>query len=261
VYAGDLAGNLWRFDISTAADAWLVAKTSSTAGARPITSRPELARIRDTAGNYHRVVYVGTGRYLGAIDVSGSSTPETTQQIMAAVKDDNTSASTSTAVLLDGSTMKEQTLNTAVTPRTIPNPQPVDWSSKSGWFVKIPLVERITIDPRLQLGTIAFVANKPVDDYCALGGSSWLYALDYKTGGPVSASTNTSVGTLVSSTNVATGLTVVRLGGYGGGGVGGGQDSHLIAIINTSSGTETKELPKQNPGAGTVRRVGYREIN
>ena len=246
VYGGDLAGNLWRFDIN-ALTVQKLGRTSSTLGALPITARPEVSRIRDAVGTYYRVVYIGTGRYLGANDVSGGSTPETTQQMLLAVKDTGTDLGTFTDV---GASLVQQTLNTAVTPRTIPTPQPVNWATKNGWFVNIPVGERVTIEPRLQLGTVSFVANKPVDDYCALGGSSWLYALDYKTGGAITTQASNVVGIQVDSKTIGTGLTIVRL-----------PNGLLIAIVNTPDGTRTLPLPIDAAGAGSVRRVGYREIN
>jgi len=245
VYGGDLAGNLWRFNID-AMTAQKLGQTSGTAGARPITARPEVSRIRDQVGNYHRVVYVGTGRYMGADDVTGGSTAEMTEQIMLAVKDTGTNLGDLTA----DSDMVEQTLDSGATPRTIPDPQPVNWTSDHGWYVTIPEGERVTIEPRLQLGTVSFVANYPEDDYCALGGSSWLYALDYKSGGPISTQADEVVGMQVDDNTISTGLTIVRL-----------PDGTLVAIVNTPEGTRTIELPIDAAGAGTVRRVGYREIN
>jgi Tfp pilus tip-associated adhesin PilY1 len=116
--------------------------------------------------------------------------------------------------------------------------------------VSIPLGERVTIEPRLQLGTVSFVANNPVDDYCALGGSSWLYALDYKTGGAITTQADNVVGISVDTKTIGTGLTIVRL-----------PNGLLIAIVNTPDGTRTIQLPIDAAGAGSVRRVGYREIN
>jgi type IV pilus assembly protein PilY1 len=245
VYGGDLSGNLWRFDINSLT-AQKMGQTSATAGAMPITARPEVARIRDTSGSYFRVIYVGTGRYLGGTDVAGGSLPETTQQVLLAVKDTGADQGTLTA----GTTLVEQTLDADADPRTIPDPKPVNWASQSGWFVKIPLGERVTIEPRLQLGTVSFVANNPVDDWCALGGSSWLYALDYRSGGAISTSSTYVVGTKVDEKTIGTGLTIIRL-----------PNGKLIAIVNTPTGTKTMPLPTQAAGAGSVRRVGYREIN
>jgi type IV pilus assembly protein PilY1 len=243
VYGGDLAGNLWRFDINSMAVQKL-GQTSGTPGALPITSRPEVGRLRDSAGTYHRVIYIGTGRYLGANDVSGGSTPESTVQMMLAVKDTGTNLGTLTASLV------QQTLDVSGTPRTIPTPQPVNWASQDGWYVTIPMGERVTIDPRLQLGTIAFVANKPVDDYCALGGSSWLYTLDFRSGGPVTSQASNAVGTVISSSTIATGFAIFRT-----------ENGNLYGGINTTGGVVTKEINKDPAGGGAVRRVGYREIN
>jgi Tfp pilus tip-associated adhesin PilY1 len=126
----------------------------------------------------------------------------------------------------------------------------VNWASQNGWYLSIPLGERVTIEPRLQLGTVSFVANRPVDDYCALGGSSWLYALDYKSGGAITTQANNVAGIQVDSRTIGTGLTIVRL-----------PNGLLVAIVNTPDGTRTLPLPVDAAGAGTVRRVGYREIN
>ena len=246
VYGGDLAGNLWRFDIN-ALSVLRMGQTGSVAGALPITSRPEVARVRDAAGNYHRVVYVGTGRYLGAADVTGVSASETTQQRLFAVKDTNTDLGVFSGAPAN---LVSQTLNTSVTPRTIPNPQAVDWTTKNGWYVTLPLGERITIEPRLQLGTVSFVSVRPVDEYCSTGGSSWLYALDYRTGGAITSQASNLVGFLVDGRSISTGLTVVRL-----------PNGTLVAIVNKPDGTASLPLPITAAGAGTVRRVGYRELN
>ena len=236
VYGGDLAGNIWRFDIDALAVQNL-GQTSATPGARPITARPEVSRIRDSSGTYHRVVYVGTGRYLGAADVTGDTstpgTPESTEQMLLAVKDSGTDLGDLTGDLV------EQTLDIAVSPRTIPDALPVNWASDDGWYVTIPLGERVSIEPRLQLGTVSFVANSPTDDYCALGGSSWLYALDYKTGGPITTQATEVVGMQVDSNTIATGLTIVRL-----------PDGTLIAIVNTPEGTRSIDLPINAAGGG-----------
>jgi type IV pilus assembly protein PilY1 len=250
-YGGDLAGNLWRFDINALA-VQKMGQTSATVGAQPITTRPEVARVRDASGNYHRVVYVGTGRYLGAADMTGASTSEVNRQALYAVKDAGTDLGILTSA---GADLVPQTLNAAVSPRTIPSPQAVDWTTKRGWYVTIPLGERITIDPRLQLGTIAVVSNKPVDEYCSTGGSSWLYALDYRSGGAVTGQAGNQVGFLVDAYAIATGVTIVRLPGDN------GHASSVQALINKPDGTTTKQVPIDSAGGGSVRRVGYREIN
>ncbi|WP_233842216.1 PilC/PilY family type IV pilus protein [Dyella sp. 2HG41-7] len=67
-FAGDLAGNLWRFDLSSPNPSkWMVALAYRAAaqGAQPITSMPRL--FPDPATNRFIVVF-GTGKYLGDDD-------------------------------------------------------------------------------------------------------------------------------------------------------------------------------------------------
>jgi len=70
---------------------------------------------------------------------------------------------------------------------------PVEWSTNDGWYVEMPVGERINVDPRLQLGTIVAVANQPCESGC-VGGKSVMYALDYKTGAAVITQSDHSVG-------------------------------------------------------------------
>lgn len=86
-FAGDLQGNLWRFDLGgTGASSWTVtlvykglADASGNQGLQPITTMPRL--FPDPATNRFMVVF-GTGKYLGAGD-NGT----TTTQAMIGVRD------------------------------------------------------------------------------------------------------------------------------------------------------------------------------
>lgn len=73
-FAGDLDGNLWRFDLTSSDPSkWAVtlAFKPATAGAQPITSMPRL--FADPVTNKFMVVF-GTGKYLGVSDnTSGSA--------------------------------------------------------------------------------------------------------------------------------------------------------------------------------------------
>jgi type IV pilus assembly protein PilY1 len=244
VYGGDLAGNLWRFDLS-AATSQRLARTSATAGAQPITVKPEVGQIRDSAGTYQRVVYFGTGRYLGNGDLATTALPSRTAQALYAVKDTGRDV----GVLSGSDSMIAQTLDTSATPRRIPNPVAVDWATHDGWYVTLPAGERVNLDPKLQLGTLVTVANQPGEDGCEIGGKSWMYALDYKTGDAVVTQEDGSVGFLVGSA-LATGLTLVRL-----------PNGKVIAIVTQADTTVKPMSVPVTPGAGAaVRRVGWREL-
>ena len=245
VYGGDLGGSVWRFNL-TARNSVRLGRTPGTAGDQPITVRPEIGRIQDSSGSYHRVVYFGTGRYLGLTDLTASSTSSTVAQAFYAVKDTGANLGDLTSV---GANLVGQTLNAAVNPRTIPNPAPVDWTAKNGWYVTLPVGERVNVDPRLQLGSLVAVSNTPKDDYCVVDGTGMLYVLDYKTGAAVSDSTM-QVGFDVGS-SLATGLTLVRL-----------PSGKLIAIVTEADTTvRAMDVRVASGIAGAVRRLGWRELN
>ena len=80
VYAGDMDGDLWRFNLATGAVfklAHLTDAVTPTPNPQPITTKPEMTLVD---GN--RVIYVGTGRYLGVADL-----PDVNVQSFYAIKD------------------------------------------------------------------------------------------------------------------------------------------------------------------------------
>jgi type IV pilus assembly protein PilY1 len=63
----------------------------------------------------------------------------------------------------------------------------VNWATDNGWYMdlnpgnKSP-GERITVDPQLALGTLLVASNVPGGSACAIGGDSWIYQFDYRSG-------------------------------------------------------------------------------
>jgi type IV pilus assembly protein PilY1 len=242
VYAGDLAGMLWRFDINSGTSQLLGRTTTAAdAGKMPITVQPELAKVRDGNGNVHRVIYFGTGRYLGTSDVS-THPSSGVQQAIFAVKDTDASI----GVLTTASTMVTQTLNSGVTPRTSSASEPMNWATKDGWFMTVPTGERFNVDPSLQLGTLVIAANRVAtnDDYCAPSGSSILYQLDFKSGNVLMTDIYTSA-QIVGTTQLQT------QGGAG-----------PVVIDPVFSDGTTGNTQQRNSGsvAGSATRVSWREI-
>lgn len=247
VYGGDLLGYLWRFDINSAVSsnnpfkfAELIGPATPTSKAQPITVRPELGNIGGK-----RVVFIGTGRYLGKSDLSN-----TDKQSFYAISDDNISTFTTLVNPRNSSAMVQQILvNDGTTgTRTVQNPQDVP-SSKRGWFFDFPdNKERQNIPAQLVFGTLLVPSIVPENTDCSPGGYGWLNFLDYKTGKSISGNL---VGVKTNSPIV--GLNVLY--------VGGKPVTNIVTADNPTP-TNIKEPPYTSGGTGefTNHRVIWREL-
>lgn len=180
-YAGDLLGNVWRFDIDGVTapfrSAFKLAQLLYNGTAQPITTQVQLAEFTSNGATYD-VVYVGTGQYLGRTDVSS-----TAQQSIYAIKD--TLSSTSLGDVR--STMTARTVATSGTVRTIAASVTMDWAASNGWYVDLATSgERVNVDPSLAFNVLTVAGNIPgntaTDCENAGSGTSWLYQLDVTTG-------------------------------------------------------------------------------
>ncbi len=164
-YAGDLQGNMWRFDISTPASP-VASLLFSSGTTKPITTPPEVFS-HPLGGN---MVLFGTGKYLELTDNSTTAT-----QTMYGVHD-----SGSGTVL--ASTLVVRTMTNPLTQRTISGTT-IDWTTKNGWYLDLPASgERLTGVPKLENGKLFFNTLIPSTVPCASGGTGWLMAVDGLTG-------------------------------------------------------------------------------
>jgi type IV pilus assembly protein PilY1 len=244
IYAGDMKGNLWRFDLDNASATYLtavkVAELRNAFGiAQPISTKPELGLI-----NSRRVIFVGTGRFLGVSDKA-----DTSKQSIYAIADDLAGNVTVT----DRTPLVQQTISAIdSTSRTVSSVNPVDWTNPSvrGWFVDLPdKGERVNIDPQLQLGTLVVGSNVPSTDTCVAGGTAWINTFDFRTGGYVAGATANAVSQKISG-SVAVGINVIQLPG-----------GKVVTVVTTA---DNQQLPVQTPVAPANfqgRRVGWRELN
>ncbi|HVY04484.1 MAG TPA: PilC/PilY family type IV pilus protein [Burkholderiales bacterium] len=252
VYGGDLLGNVWRFDMTSATPGILKLATLADSASRPqsVTTRPELADIQ---GN--RVVYFGTGRYLGTTDLTDPATwsPASTdayQQSFYAFKDKGTSYGNLRA---SGNNLVKQTItiiddNTRTTTKNA-----VDWNSNNGWYVDFNPSndtpgERVNIDPQLVLGTLLVITNVPNTDACTIGGESWLYQFNYQSGQYIATSPNNAVANKLGNA-ITVGLVVVRLPG-----------GSLKAISTDASGTKSTFGVNIGGSTASGKRTSWREI-
>jgi type IV pilus assembly protein PilY1 len=207
-YGGDLLGEIFKFDLSVSPV--VVTKIAQALDGsnrpQPITTKPELGLISNT----YKVLFVGTGRYLGVTDLSdpATQTPPSTdafQQSIYAFKitPDPKSQDTLYGNLRNPANLLVQqtivqlsptTRTTSLTTSTPNSPNPssgspglLSWASSNGWFVDLnpggaSPGERVNIDPQLVLGTLVVATNVPGGDACSVGGEGWVYQFDYKTG-------------------------------------------------------------------------------
>jgi type IV pilus assembly protein PilY1 len=196
-YGGDLLGNLWRFDIN-AGTVTKFAELKLGGTPQPITTKPELGNVLTSDGKIHRMVFVGTGKYLETSDLTNSD-----KQTFYGIKDDDQVGGTVTPTLINprgsGATngtaagnnrMVAQTLSNAGASRTISS-NAVDLITDRGWFVDFTdSGERQNVSSQLVQGTLLVPTTVPSNTVCAPGGTGWLNFFNYRNGGAVDTGTN-----------------------------------------------------------------------
>lgn len=220
IYAGDLKGSLWKFDVSnSSASQWdvdyksgstpvpLFSAADSNGVAQPITVRPEIAKNPHGSG---QMVYFGTGKYY---EVDDDDITGATPQSFYGVIDDvnNRTTALTRANLLQQSIVKELVEEFLVN-GVVTNTQEVRETSNNaintanpanhkGWYMDLlsppapdgfgdPVGERVVTDPifRLtgqnqQFPVIIFTTLQPSTAPCDAGGTGWLMELDARNGG------------------------------------------------------------------------------
>ncbi len=192
VYAGDLKGNLWKFDISDNSPAnWKLAyaslqpmfkATDSSGNPQPITSSV-YAKYNDIDGDSNPEfahVFFGTGSYFKVGDTTDLSV-----QSWYGIRDDQVAfAGTSTPVTTTGvirSALVERFLSNEISGLRYANGAVTgDITDKRGWYIdfKNPANgERMNVRNTILEGTKVLLAPSfyPItNDICTPGGDSWL---------------------------------------------------------------------------------------
>lgn len=196
-YAGDLLGNLWKFDLRStdyrqwdfafkksngAPDPLFVATDSNSAGGnvQPITVRPEVARGPYGAGV---MVLFGTGKFLETTDKDVPATTPPKQSFYGLV-DRNTYTASDRIVR---SNLVQQTITAqATTPRRTRTTS-MNGSNGNGFYLDLAYDtstngERAVTDPLVRGDRVIFTTLIPNNQQCDFGGRSWLMVLDLLSG-------------------------------------------------------------------------------
>ena len=238
IYAGDLDGNLWRFDLTGARASGFypapqkLAKFTNAAGtaAQPITTKP-LVEIYPVTRR--RFVLVGTGVLLDSTDVVST-------------------AAQSFYAIVDGTASTFSTITAAATRSTLtqvtdPAAGATLSASSRGWYTDLGssggVALRIASDIETFNGIIAFSSLLTTGDACSPAGTSRVYVLDFGTGKTVL----TSKLAYVPFTNAVTDLKFITANGS------------PQLIVGDTTGAITKIDADLTSGT-TLRLLNWREI-
>ena len=202
VYAGDLFGNLWRFDLAHKnRNLWkrdyrlfsaCGAAACAASNRQSITVRPSVIRHPSGLG---QIVLFGTGKYLESTDRSaGSGGLQSFYGIWDA--DSSALAPSGRSQLLQQSILSEQSVSFTSPDneeihyevRVLSQLRP-SWGTHRGWFIDLVPPsgtlqgERQVTHPVLRNGRIVFTTLIPGGDPCAPGGKGWLMEMDAGSGG------------------------------------------------------------------------------
>ncbi|WP_084254096.1 pilus assembly protein [Methylobacter marinus] len=208
IYAGDLLGNLWKFDVSSSnPNQWKVAygttatpaplfiacvnQGSCDATRQPITAKPQVSQV-GPGQSTGMMVYFGTGKYFETIDNNVTNAQIQTfygiwDNNGTVAKNDLQDQAITAEVTKGGFNLRVTTDNT------------VDYPTQKGWYLDLlnPSAttsdgERVVSAPLLRHGRIVFNTLIPIPpsggDICGAGseGTSWLMELDALTGSRLS---------------------------------------------------------------------------
>ncbi|MCI0734507.1 MAG: hypothetical protein L0Y38_11935 [Methylococcaceae bacterium] len=209
VYAGDLLGNMWAFDLSDATTlgspntkpAWksaylsgstpvpLFTATDASNNPQPITSKPATAFLSNPPAGTHFpnvMVFFGTGKYLEQGDLT-----TTNVQSFYGVWDDgqsglarNNSPSKFVQQTLSNGTFTDSDGNTHTDLRLISD-NSVNYSNKFGWYIDLNLSsgERVVVNPIVRGSLVFFNTWIPNSSACSSGGTGFLMSVEQFNGG------------------------------------------------------------------------------
>lgn len=212
VYAGDLQGNMWAFNLcalssgvcASTPGSWKTSGGSAGGGTgvplmtahntdqrQAITVRPVVSKDPNGNSSDDLIIVFGTGQYITNLD-----TPNTDTQTMYGVRDWDTLAGTFTNNNLnprdtspDNWRRLTLSIDDTTGKRKIDNPAAMS-SSDYGWIFDLPVSgERLVSRPNARDDIVYFNTIVPDSTKCSYGGKSWRNSIDVASGGPPPKST------------------------------------------------------------------------
>ena len=248
VYAGDLLGNVWRFDLSENAGTGLypaptlfATLTDSTGKAQPITTAPRIELGIDASGlGTLRWVFVGTGQFLTINDLTN-----TQQQTMYALRDGTGATPATTSLPLTRSVLVANT--NLLTGLNLTD-------NSAGWYYDLTGTagtnggtERIVVNPDAAAGIsdVAWTTLTPSTNPCDLLGN--IYATSFS--GQTQLVSGTTPIASQTTTSATTKIQIIQLP----------NGTYALMYNQTQSPPQTATI-NQGGGSKLPVRVNWREI-
>ena len=258
LYAGDLLGNLWRFDFTSATAtvpdlSTPIAKLETATGtAQPVTTEP----LVEIASDLTRYVFVGTGRLLHNDDRNNTQT-----QTFYALRDgtvtnpytteEGKANQLPTGVDFPVKREKMVQVTSLIEGVTLAGDKPMGWyydlTGRSG-----TAAEQVIINPQANEGLVSWVGTLMNQDKCNPAGESSTYAVKYGTAKSAFAKTEGNARVPIEFISSSSGLVGLRLVRYG----------SAIRLMGSFSAAESGPafIGSQVGGIGDPRVLNWRII-
>lgn len=207
IYAGDLQGNLWKFDVTSTNPAnWCISNdkggcgststplfkaVDSSGASQPITVRPVISLAQNTS---YPQIYFGTGKYFETTDNSVGSNPQV-QTFYSIIDEGNGTVTRSQLLQQQILDTQSVTMGSPPVTTTVRVTTSNTMSSQPGWYMDLlssttaaATGERVVSTPELDNDRIIFTTLIPNTDPCQFGGTSFLMELDAFTGSRLTGS-------------------------------------------------------------------------
>ncbi len=197
IYAGDLQGNLWKFDVTaTSSGSWDSAFNSGVGTPPPSVplftaldagGTAQAITVRPAVGSHPKggiMVYFGTGKFFEVGDNIVLVNPPVNS--LYGIRDEG-------VVVPGRGVLQPQTIDgefydvsfgSNVFDVRVVSDNSIDYDTQEGWYLDLESPvngaegERVVVDPLLRNGRMIFSTLIPALDACGFGGSGWLMEVD-----------------------------------------------------------------------------------
>ncbi|TDN56219.1 type IV pilus assembly protein PilY1 [Azoarcus indigens] len=243
-YAGDIHGNVWRFDLAEQTATKVFQARDSSGTAQPITSGITVVK-RTSTGDYW--LYFGTGKFLGESDITTTSVQTWYGLIDGSEITDRAELHQSSIVSDTASSSGDYTV------RTVSEVSASDLAAKRGWYIDLVTGntqsgERMILTNQIINGVLIGQTLIPTGTQCNPNGDGFVMALNLFTGGRLDYNYFIYNGTVITGSGISFSSTPSNVV-Y--------KDGSLYTQLEN---TNVRKVGVNTPSGTTTRRKTWREL-